>query len=92
MARPKGLHLNRDAFEDYLKLSGILSMADLAKPADIPLSTIWALVNEDRGASPTTVRRLARGLGVRPGTLFPAVEGSTLADDPKPADKPEAVA
>ena len=88
MARPKGLHLNRDAFEDCLRLSGLLSMAELANRKDIPLSTLWALVNEDRGASPATARRIARGLGVRPGTLFPAVEGSNLLAE----EEPEAVA
>lgn len=83
MGRPKGLRLNPDALEAILKLSGPISMSELSSRSSVPLSTIWALANEPRGASERTARKLASGLRVKPGALFPELIGAPeVADEP----------
>lgn len=83
MARPAGHRLNRAAWEDVLRLTG-LSLTRIAELSEVPRPTLSALLGGHNRASVPMAHRIATAIGVQPGTLFP-----TLV--PEPASEPEAV-
>lgn len=81
MPRPSGHPLNRAAWDDLVAIKG-LSVTELAELADVPRSTISALIGGHNRASVTAAHRLAGALGVQVGTLFPSVTPKFAALDP----------
>lgn len=72
MARPTGFALNRHAWDDVLRLSG-LDLPRVADLADVPPSTLRTITNGHRNASIPMAHKLAAAVGCRPETLFPAL-------------------
>lgn len=72
MPRPAGHQLNRDAFQDFLDRTG-LSITEVADRADLPRSTISALLGGHSRAATPSAHRIATAIGCRPGTLFPTL-------------------
>lgn len=69
MARPAGNTLNRWAWDDLLRFTG-LTLTDVAERAEIPRATLSGLVGGHHRASLPVAHRIARVLDVHPGTLF----------------------
>lgn len=82
MPRPSGYELNRSAWDDVLRLSG-LTLTRVAELAEVPRPTLSSLIGGHHKASVPMAHRIAKALGCRPETLFP---------DLVPGNKPEAVA
>lgn len=78
MPRPAGHRLNREAFRDLLDRTG-LSVSDVADLADLPRSTISALLGGHSKAATPNAHRIAAAVGCRPGTLFPTLMPEFLA-------------
>lgn len=76
--RPKGHRLNRAAFDDILRLTG-LSLTQVAEAADVPRATVSALYGNHNGASIPTAHAIARGAGCHPATLFPTLSAPEAA-------------
>lgn len=74
MARPSGHELSREAWDDVLRLSG-LDLTRVAEIADVPRPTLSSLLGGHHKASVPNAHRIARALGVSPGTLFPSLRG-----------------
>lgn len=72
MPRPAGHQLNRDAFQDFLDRTG-LTITEVADRADLPRSTISALLGGHSKAATPNAHRIALAIGCRPGTLFPTL-------------------
>jgi plasmid maintenance system antidote protein VapI len=72
MPRPAGHLLNRDAFQDFLNVRG-LSITDVADRADLPRSTVSALLGGHSRAATPSAHKIALAMGVQPGTLFPTL-------------------
>jgi hypothetical protein len=70
MGRPKGLRLNRDAFDHLIAGLG-QTMSSISADADIPLSTLSGLRHGEHCASAAVATRLADALGCRVGAIFP---------------------
>lgn len=70
MARPAGHALNRWAWDDLLRFTG-LTLSAVADRADVPRATLSGLVGGHHRASKPVAHRLAVALDVHPGTLFP---------------------
>lgn len=70
MARPTGFPLNRHAWDDILRLSG-LNLPSVSARSEIPASTLRTLTNGLRNASIPMAHKLADAVGCRPETLFP---------------------
>jgi len=66
--RPSGYTLNPDAFADHL---GTRSQAGVAADARLSPSHLSEMLAGSKGATDEVAERLARAVGVRPGTLFP---------------------
>lgn len=81
MPRPAGHLLNRDAFQDRLDQTG-LSITEVADRADLPRSTVSALLGGFSKAATPNAHKIAAALGSRPASLFP-----TLSPDFLPAPK-----
>jgi transcriptional regulator with XRE-family HTH domain len=86
MPRPAGHQLNREAFQDLLDRTG-LTLTEVADRADLPRSTLSALLGGFSKAAAPNAHRIALAIGCRPATLFP-----TLLPDFKAASKSEAAA
>lgn len=72
MARPAGHPLNRSAWEDFLRLTG-LTLTQVADMAEIPRATVSGLLGGHHRASVQSAHRLAAAMGVQPATLFPTL-------------------
>lgn len=70
MPRPSGFTLNRAAWDDVLRLSG-LTLTEVAKLADVPRATLSSLLGGHHRASVPMAHRIATAIGCRPETLFP---------------------
>lgn len=83
MARPAGHPLNRDAWDDVLRLT-CSSLTTIADGADIARSTLSGLVSGRHAASAPVAARIAKAAGVNTGTLFPTLghRDLTLAEPP----------
>jgi len=73
MLTAKGVRLNAKLYAradevDRLRLEAVLSKTDLARRANISISTLWR-VEHSRSVSPPVVKRLARALGVKPQAI-----------------------
>lgn len=79
MARPAGVALNREAWEDILSLTG-KNLTQVAELADIPRATVSSLLGGFHKASVPMAHRLALALGVNPRTLFPDLNRSALLE------------
>lgn len=79
MPRPAGHLLNRDAFQDFLDRTG-LSLTEVADRADLPRSTVSALLGGYSRAATPNAYKIATAIGCRAETLFPDLV-------PKPAAK-----
>ncbi len=65
----------------------ILSQEELARKSGVARDTISKLETGQRGAYPTTIRKLAAGLGVEPRLLLGGVEYSDEPTQESAADK-----
>lgn len=65
----------------------ILSQDQLAEKSGVARDTISKLENGQRGAYPSTIRKLATGLKVEPQLLLGGVE--YMETEPEPAETPE---
>lgn len=72
MPRPAGHLLNREAFRDLLDRTG-LSLTEVADLADLPRSTLSALLGGHSKAATPNAHRIAAAVGCRPATLFPTL-------------------
>lgn len=72
MSRPQGHQLNRAAWEDILKLTG-LSLTQVADMAEVPRPTVSSLLGGHHKASVPTAHRIATAVKVQPATLFPTL-------------------
>ncbi len=52
-----------------LRTEHVLTLRELAEEAGVSKDTIWRLENGHSGAYPSTIRRLAKALGVQPRDL-----------------------
>ena len=52
-----------------LRSEQVLTLRELAEEAGVSKDTIWRLENGHSGAYPSTIRKLAKALGVRPRDL-----------------------
>jgi transcriptional regulator with XRE-family HTH domain len=57
-----------------LRRRAVMSQEDLAEKSGVARDTISKLETGQRGAYPSTIRKLAAGLGVEPGMLLGGVE------------------
>ncbi len=73
MARPSGYELNRSAWDDMLRLTGV-SLTKVAELAAVPRPTLSALVGGHHKASIPMAHKVAKALGCNPGTLFPTID------------------
>lgn len=55
-----------------LRSEHVLTLRELAIEAGVSKDTIWRLENGHSGAYPSTIRKLARALGVQPKELVKA--------------------
>ncbi len=55
-----------------LRSEHVLTLRELALEAGVSKDTIWRLENDHSGAYPSTIRKLARALGVQPKELVKA--------------------
>jgi DNA-binding XRE family transcriptional regulator len=55
-----------------LRTEHVLTLRELAEAAGVSKDTIWRLENGHSGAHPSTIRRLAKALGVQPKELVRA--------------------
>lgn len=78
MPRPAGHLLNRDAFQDFLDRTG-LSLTEVADRADLPRSTVSALLGGYSKAATPNAHKIATAVGCRPQTLFPTLSPAFLA-------------
>lgn len=69
MARPAGHALNRWAWDDLLRFTG-LTLTEVAERSDVPRATLSGLVGGHHRASTPVAHRVALALDVHPGTLF----------------------
>lgn len=67
----------------------ILSQDQLAKRSGVARDTISKLENGQRGAYPSTIRKLATGLEVEPGMLLGGVEYIESEAQESPSEDPE---
>lgn len=72
MARPAGHPLNRQAWEDILRLTG-LSLTQVADRAEIARPTLSSLLGGHHAASVPMAHRIATAVGCHPETLFPTL-------------------
>lgn len=72
MGRPAGHQMNRQAWDDVLRLTG-LSLTRVSELADIPRVTLSSLAGGHHRASVTQAHQLANALSVYPETLFPTL-------------------
>ncbi len=59
-----------------LRSEHVLTLRELAIEAGVSKDTIWRLENGHSGAYPSTIRKLARALGVQPRDLVKAGGGN----------------
>ena len=57
-----------------LRSEHVMTLRELADEAGVSKDTIWRLENGHSGAYPSTIRKLAAGLEVRPQMLMGGVE------------------
>lgn len=74
MARPKGLRMNRKAFDLALRAS-VMSKSEVAQASKKNLSFISDLYAGRYRASPATITAIANALHTDAGALFPDLEG-----------------
>jgi transcriptional regulator with XRE-family HTH domain len=79
MPRPAGHSLNRHAWDDVLRLTG-LSLTQVAEMANVPRPTLSGLRNGHNAASVPVAHRIAGAVGVHPGTLFPTVAAAPAVE------------
>lgn len=72
MARPAGHELNREAWDDVLRLSG-LSLTEVAEIGEVPRPTLSSLYGGHSKASVPMCHRIARAAGCHPHTIFPSL-------------------
>lgn len=84
MPRPAGHLLNRDAFQDFLDRTG-LSLTEVADRADLPRSTVSALLGGYSRAATPNAHKIATAIGCRPQTLFPTLSPDFIAAPKAPA-------
>lgn len=72
MARPNGHALNRQAWEDVLRLAG-LSLTQVAELSEVPRATLSSLLGGHHKASVPMAHKIATAIGVHPATLFPTL-------------------
>lgn len=77
MARPAGHRLSRVAWDDVLRLTG-LSLTQVADMAEVARPTLSGLLGGHHGASVPMAHRIAKAVGVNPGTLFPTLAGAEV--------------
>ncbi len=58
-----------------LRRRRVLTLRELEEESGVSYNTIWRLENGYRQARPSTIRKLARALGVDPAELVTAGEG-----------------
>lgn len=78
MPRPAGHLLNREAFAELLDRTG-LTLTDVADRADLPRSTVSALVGGHSRAATPNAHKIALAIGCRPATLFPTLTPHFIA-------------
>jgi plasmid maintenance system antidote protein VapI len=78
MARPAGHALNRAAWDDLLRLTG-LSLTQVAERAEVPRPTLSSLLGGHHKASVPMAHRIAAAIGCHPGTLFPTLAAAEVA-------------
>jgi transcriptional regulator with XRE-family HTH domain len=78
MARPAGHKLNRAAWEDMLRLTG-LSLTQVAERAEVARPTLSTLLGGRHGASVPMAHRIAAAVGCHPQTLFPTLAPAAQA-------------
>lgn len=76
MPRPNGHSLNRAAWDDVLRLSG-LSLTQVAELSDVPRPTLSLLRSGKNKASVPVAHKIATAIGVSPATLFPSLIPAT---------------
>lgn len=74
MARPSGYELNRDAWDDMVRLNGT-TLTKVANRTGIARPTLSSLAGKHSNASRAVADKLADALACNVGTLFPALEG-----------------
>jgi transcriptional regulator with XRE-family HTH domain len=56
-----------------LRKDRVLTLQELSDKSGVPLNTIWRIESGySKGARPSTIRKLAQGLGVEPSELAKA--------------------
>lgn len=78
MPRPSGHQLNRAAWEDVLRLTG-LSLTQVADMAEVARPTLSSLLGGHHKASVPAAHRIAKAVGVQPATLFPTLVVTDVA-------------
>ena len=56
-----------------LRQQQVLTLRELEEESGVSYNTIWRLENGHTDARPSTIRKLARALGVEPGDLVKVV-------------------
>jgi transcriptional regulator with XRE-family HTH domain len=77
VARPAGHPLNRHAWDDLLRLTG-LSLTQVAELAELPRPTVSSLLGGHHKASTPTAHRIAAAIGCHPATLFPTLGPTSI--------------
>lgn len=68
--RPRGLHLNPEAFADLIEDRGV-SKGEIAEVAGITTGHLADALYRQKGISPTAVKAMSVRLRCSPGTLAP---------------------
>lgn len=76
MARPSGHALNRSAWDDILRLTG-LSLTQVSEMSEVPRPTLSSLLGGHHKASVPMAHRIATAIGCKPATLFPTINGAS---------------
>ncbi len=78
MSRPSGYPLNRAAWDDILRLTG-LSLTQVAELSEVPRPTLSSLLGGHHKASVPMAHRIATAIGCQPATLFPSLSPTVEA-------------
>jgi hypothetical protein len=78
MARPAGHELNRDAWDDVLRMLD-MALPEVAQISGVPAPSLRSLRGGFHKASAVQACRIADACGCRPGTLFPSLRQSEVA-------------
>jgi transcriptional regulator with XRE-family HTH domain len=72
-----------------LRRRAVMSQEDLAEKSGVARDTISKLETGQRGAYPSTIRKLAAGLDVEPRMLLGGVEYLEESTEEEPSEKPK---